>query len=157
MGTRWLFWALDTKSCSCHPHLLACFFHTDPWKVSHDSLPLVLMLPLSWKMLLTAQQPCLYMWWLVMLVTEKFSVMNPKTMLENSVYFRDTVLWHCFHILILEQWLIRPPYLTGKFSIFHLTWLCISAEKLETTSSGFIFPFLNKTRLPMTQKSRKEA
>lgn len=66
---------------------------------------------------------------------------HPMTMLENNMYFRATVLRHRFHALVLKQRLIKPPYLTEKFSIFPLIWLCISGETLETTSRGFIISF----------------
>lgn len=151
---RRFFWGFDINSCSCPPHLLAHLFHTDPWKVNHDSLPLVLMLLLRGEVSLSAWWTCLYMWCLVTLVTEEFSAVNPKTMFENNMHFRATILWHCFHVLIMEWWLIRP-YLTGKFSVFPLTRLCISVEKIGTTSRGLIFPFLNKIMLPMTQNLKE--
>lgn len=78
-------------------------------------------------------------------VTEEFSAMNPKTMLENSMYFRVTVLWRCFHVLVLEQWLIKPPFLTGRFSIFAFTWLYFSRKiKNHIKRLHFSFPKQNQ-------------
>lgn len=151
---RRFFWALDINSCSCQPHLLALVFHTDPWKVSCDSLPLVLMLLLSREVSLSAWWTCLYMWCLATLVTEEFSAMNPKRQCLTTICTSELPFSGIAFVLVMEWWLIRP-YLTGKFSVFPLTQVCISAKKLETTSRLFIFPFLNKIRLPMTQNLKE--
>lgn len=82
---------------------------------------------------------------------------HPKTMLENNMYFRATVLWHSFHVLILQQWLIKPPYLTEKFSIFPFIWLSISVETLETTSRGFIISFPKQNQAANDSKVLKRS